>query len=235
MLNILIVDDNYNYLESLFNELNIQLSQKLRIIAICNDGEKALNYIMNNRIDIILLDLNIPKLNGIEILEKMQKNNIKNYVIAMSGDSDFIVELIKKNLKGYKTFVKPFKLENLISILNEIVYAETQNIDYTKIINLLNNFNFNKNSIGYTYIIDCLNYCIEKKITFITHINELYNQISNKYSNISYSNISWDIAKAIQVMNKSTDDKIFDKYFSYSKYPSPKTFLNGILNIYYSK
>lgn len=171
MLNVLIVDDNYNYIESLFNELNLKLSQNLKIIAICNDGEKALYYIMHRKIDIILLDLNIPKINGIEIIEKIQKNNISNYVIAMSGDSEFIMSLIKRNLKVYKTFIKPFHINELVSTLNSIINYNIDNINYSKIIDLLNNFNFNKNNIGYIYILDCLKFCIDNNYKYITHIN----------------------------------------------------------------
>lgn len=64
MLNILLVDDNYEYLEFMFNELSDQINKKLKIVKICSDGEKALDYIMNTKIEVILLNLNIPKVNG---------------------------------------------------------------------------------------------------------------------------------------------------------------------------
>ena len=77
MKDILIVDDNYEYLKNLFNELNDNITNKSRITKICSDGEKALNYIMRKNIDIIILDLNIPKINGIEILQKIKEKKIK--------------------------------------------------------------------------------------------------------------------------------------------------------------
>lgn len=64
MLNILLVDDNYEYLEFMFNELSDQINKKLKIVKIYSDGEKALDYIMNTKIEVILLNLNIPKVNG---------------------------------------------------------------------------------------------------------------------------------------------------------------------------
>ena len=111
MLNLLIVDDNYEYLEDVFNNLSDKISEKIRILKICSDGEKALDYIMNTKIDIILLDLNIPKVNGIEILEKMKENNIDSQVIVISGETDFIVEIISKKLSVSQILVKPFELE----------------------------------------------------------------------------------------------------------------------------
>ena len=64
MLNILLVDDNYEYLKFMFNELSDQINKKLKIVKIYSDGEKALDYIMNTKIEVILLNLNIPKVNG---------------------------------------------------------------------------------------------------------------------------------------------------------------------------
>ena len=64
MLNVLLVDDNYEYLEFMFNELSDQINKKLKIVKICSDGEKELDYIMNTKIEVILLNLNIPKVNG---------------------------------------------------------------------------------------------------------------------------------------------------------------------------
>lgn len=69
MKKILIVDNNAKYLEILFNNLN----KELDIIKICSNGKEALKYILNENIDIILLELNIPKINGIEILKKWKK------------------------------------------------------------------------------------------------------------------------------------------------------------------
>ncbi|MDO4283654.1 MAG: response regulator [Clostridia bacterium] len=235
MLKVLIVDDNYEYLEALFNSLNEQINKELKIVKICNDGEKALNYIMNDTIDIILLDLNLPKVNGIEVLETMKKNNIHSKIIIMSGEADFVVDLIRRKLNVYQTFIKPFKIEDLINTLNNIVLESLEDNNCKKISNILEKFNFNKNSMGYIYIQECLNFCVENNYKFIPQIKVLYKKISEKYDNIPYSNIAWDISKSIQIMNKTTNTLIFNKYFPYSTYPSPKTFLNGILNIYYNK
>ena len=46
MLKVLIVDDEYDYLEILFNKLNDIIVDNIKIVKICNDGEKALQYIM---------------------------------------------------------------------------------------------------------------------------------------------------------------------------------------------
>lgn len=239
MLKILIAEDNYEYLENLFNNINDNITKGIKIVQICNDGEKALNYIMNKEIDVILLDLNIPKVNGIEILEKMKENNIKSKIIIISGETNLIVEIISRKLSVNQILVKPFHLEELINSLNDIISDLFEGEDDiknngNKVLELLNEFNFNKSNIGYTYIIDCLQYCIKRKYTFIPHIKDLYRDVAKQYNKISYTNVSWNISKSIQMMNRLTEKNILNKFFPYNNTPSPKTFLNEILNMYYN-
>lgn len=234
MLKVLLVDDNYDYLESLFNNLGDNLNNKIKIVKICNDGEKALKYITNQELDIVLLDLNIPKINGIEILEKIKENNIKTEVIVITGETKFLIEVINKNLPVRKILLKPFKIDNLIEILDKIIDEQLGNPkeNIEKLISILDNFNINKSTLGFKYILECLKICIEQKYTFIPHMKTLYNQISDK--NTSESVINWNISKTIQSMNKLTDRSILEKFFPYNVSPSPKIFLNKILAIYYN-
>ena len=73
MIKVLIIDDNYEYVQNLFNILNENIDNDIKIEKICGDGKIALDYILNSNIDVILLDLNIPNINGIEILKIMKK------------------------------------------------------------------------------------------------------------------------------------------------------------------
>lgn len=235
MQKILIIDNDYKYLEKLFNDISESLNENLRIVKICNDSEKALEYILNKQIDIIVLELDMPKINGIKILEKILENNINLKVIITSRSKKLIFELINKNLNYYKAFMKPFNMEEFISTLNTLSISSSKDISSDKIIKLLNNFKLNKSTIGYYYILECLNFCIQNNYTFVPQMNDLYKQIELKHNNtISASNIKWAISKTIQLMNKNTDKDILNNFFPYNSYPSPKTFLNEILSAYYN-
>ena len=161
MIKVLIVDDNYEYVRNLFNILNENIDNDIKIEKICGDGKIALDYILNSNIDVILLDLNIPNINGIEILKIMKKNNIDKDVIVITGESDMLINLIENNLTVKKILFKPFKVEDLINILQDIIQDSLNDKKMNKILNLLNIFNFNKATIGYNYIKQCINYCIE--------------------------------------------------------------------------
>ena len=237
MLKVLIVDDEYDYLEILFNKLNDIIVDNIKIVKICNDGEKALQYIMNTSIDLVLLDLNIPKINGLEILEKIKSNNIDIKVIVISGESEFVVKLLSRKLDVEKILIKPFLIEDLVEAINKIIFKLNNDRiekDITfRISEILKLFEFNQTNIGYRYIMDFLIIFIIKNYKYIKCTKDLYKEIAKKYNGISQECIGWNISKCIHVMNKMTEKKILKKYFPYDSSPSPKIFLNEILRMYY--
>ena len=86
MVNVLIVDDNLHYAMSLMNFIN-KKNTNIRVSHISADGNDAINIINNdNNINVILLDLELPKLNGNIVLEKIKnKNRYYKSIIAISG------------------------------------------------------------------------------------------------------------------------------------------------------
>ena len=68
MINVLIVDDNIGYAKKLMDYIN--MSNEIKVLRIALNGKEAID-ILNNRddIDVFLLDLKIPKYNGIEVLD----------------------------------------------------------------------------------------------------------------------------------------------------------------------
>lgn len=236
MLNILLADNDYTYIENIFNKISLKLKENFDIIEICSSGDKVLEYILNTKIDIIILELNLPKVGGIDILKELKKRNINIPTIILSKNSDLVFKVIKENINYYKILPKPFDIENLIEILKKISNNSIKNESKKRIISLLNNFNFNKSSVGYTYLIDILNFCIENEIKYINNLKNIYQKLELKYNkNLSYKKIEWNIEKSIRTMNNYTDPLILNKYFSYTNFPSSKVFINGLLYIYYDK
>ncbi len=235
MLHILIIDDNFEFIETLFNELNSDKSNKFKVVKICTNSKNIIDYILKEFVDVILLDLNMPNINGLQILDAIRENNIKSDVIAISGDENFILKLTQGNYHTYRMFLKPISYDKLIDTLNKM-YDEKSKKTITstsKIIELLDIFNFNKSSLGYTYIIDCLNICIRTKCKYIPNMKTLYNEIAARESIKLSSSIGWNIEKCITSMKNSTNKNILDKYFNFK--PTPKAFLNCILSLYYSE
>ena len=234
MINILIIDDNYKFVETLFNELQEDTIQKYNIVKICTDTTNIIDYILKDIVDVILLNLNMPNIDGFQILDIINKNNIKSKVIVMSGDTNCILRLIKEKYTEtiFKLFIKPFNVEDLKNDLNMIYYEINAIKKGKNIENILNIFNFNKTSIGYEYILQSLNICIKYKYKRIPNMQFLCDKISKENHFGSSNNIKWNIYKAIDNMQKNTEKDIINKYFQFS--PSAKNFLNKILAIYFS-
>ena len=83
MSKILIIEDD-NFLLSLIVEKFTQLGFVAEAAA---DGEEGLNKILNNKYDLILLDMILPKMDGFKVLEEVKKNqSLKNLPIVVTSN-----------------------------------------------------------------------------------------------------------------------------------------------------
>lgn len=111
---ILIVDDELGVRES----LRILLKPYYDIYT-APDGEAALNIVKERKIHLITLDLNMPKLSGIETLREIRKIDGEVPVIIISG---YGTQRDKEEalLYGAKDFIaKPFNASKIITVINE--------------------------------------------------------------------------------------------------------------------
>ena len=67
----------------------------------------------------------------------------------------------------------------------------------------------------------------------ICGIKELYKEVASKIKVDNSDLIEWNISKSIKIMNKYTKTETLEKFFPYNQYPSPKIFLNEVLDRYY--
>ena len=98
-INILIVDDEVDFTELMLHALrNLPYS-----ISAVNSGESALDYIKNNRVDILITDVRMPDISGFQLMEKAHALNPDTHVIAISahGRLDTAVEFMKKGAVDY--------------------------------------------------------------------------------------------------------------------------------------
>ena len=82
--NILIIDDSA-LMRRLMSDI-IQSDTRFRVLETANNGQQGYDYLVKyyNEIDCVLLDINMPIMNGLEFLELMQKHRIKKNVIVVS-------------------------------------------------------------------------------------------------------------------------------------------------------
>ncbi|MBN2417402.1 sigma-54-dependent Fis family transcriptional regulator [bacterium] len=106
---ILIVEDNDDLLFTL-NQVLKKEGYKLYSAA---SGEEAVKLINNELIDLVLLDLRLPKMNGIEVLQKIKERDPDILVLMMTASTDPkpAIEAMKKG--AYDYLMKPFELDEV--------------------------------------------------------------------------------------------------------------------------
>lgn len=109
-MKILIVEDNKKLLDSIVNELKTHFE-----VESISDGEEALFLINQNIYDLVVLDLMLPGLNGIEILKNIRSNNSELLVLILTAKEslDNKVEAFSIGANDYLT--KPFYMEELVA------------------------------------------------------------------------------------------------------------------------
>jgi len=124
-LKIMIVDDNQETIKYLV----VLLENFFDEIVIAHDGEEALRLFKEEEIDIVISDINMPKLNGIELIEKIRALNSLVPIIILSAhnESEHVMKSIELGINGY--ILKPVNMESLVKVLSNSI--EVINLRYT--------------------------------------------------------------------------------------------------------
>ena len=122
---VLVIEDDKDDQE-IFFEVFKELNYKNEIVFF-GDGEKALEYLINTDIEpfLILSDINMPKLNGIELREKVYNNedlrrkSIPYLFFTTSAEQKHVIDAYSKSIQGF--FIKPASFEKLKLTIKKIV------------------------------------------------------------------------------------------------------------------
>ncbi len=121
----LLVDDELDFVSTLAERLQLR-----NIHAdIATDGYEALEYIEVNRPDIVLLDVMMPGLNGLDVLAQIKRKDPAIQVILLTGRGGTQEGIQGMRLGAFDYIVKPVKIEELLQKMNQAVLSggEEQN------------------------------------------------------------------------------------------------------------
>lgn len=93
MLNFLVVEDDAIQCKQLINYMSEEISD-IRLYCMAHSGQETLEIIEQRAVDIILLDLNLPDISGVDIIKKITIKNIEKYkksIILISGDTKMLL------------------------------------------------------------------------------------------------------------------------------------------------
>ncbi|PAD58544.1 hypothetical protein CHH92_18890 [Bacillus sonorensis] len=136
-IKIILVDDQPGILDGL--KTTLESHSQLQIVGIAESGEDALSLCSLNQPDIVLMDVNMPNMNGIEAMEAIKEKNslIKVVILSSFENIDQAVEALQKGANGY--LLKSIQSKELIETLrfihrgDTIIYHEIANQVFEKL------------------------------------------------------------------------------------------------------
>ncbi len=114
---ILIVDDE----EGLREGLSKLLEDEGYAVECAEDGEKALEIVRNTHIDLMLTDMRMPGMSGIELLKQVRKIREEIGVIILTGYGEIESYIEAMNFGAMEYVSKPFKVNELKFIVSKIL------------------------------------------------------------------------------------------------------------------
>ena len=110
---ILVVDDE----QSMREFLDIMLKKKGNKVSLASNGEEVLKYIDKDIFDLVLLDIRMPKMDGITVLRKIKSTSPETVVIMITAyaSADTAIKAMKEGAYDYIT--KPFKVDEIKLII----------------------------------------------------------------------------------------------------------------------
>ena len=139
-LKVLIVEDEID----LANLIKSSIKELFFKVVIAKDGLEAIKKFDSFKPDIIISDIMMPNLNGLEMSKKIKEKNSETPIVILSAHShkEMLLEAIDLGISKY--FIKPFDIEEFIEYLKEL----SKKINKNKSIKLKDNFIFDFNNLS---------------------------------------------------------------------------------------
>ena len=109
-MKILIVEDNKKLLQTIEKELKKHFE-----VECCEDGEEAFYLIKQGIYDLVVLDLMLPSMNGIEVLKNIRKNYIDTPVLILTAKESLDEKMEAFSMGANDYLTKPFYMEELVA------------------------------------------------------------------------------------------------------------------------
>ena len=135
---VLIVEDDP--MVSMINEQYVNRNKAFRVVKKCKDGKSALEYLENNDVDLIVLDVYMPLMDGFETLRQIRKNkkSVDIIMVTAANDRASLEEALHLGVVDY--LVKPFtydrfrialdKYVSQVAALKDLDTLNQKNIDF---------------------------------------------------------------------------------------------------------
>lgn len=240
-ITVLIADDNSEFSATLAGYINAE--EDLELVGMARDGVDAFDMIKNLEPDIVLLDVIMPRLDGLGVLERLEENNIEKMpmciMLSAVGQDKITQKAI--NLGAQYYIVKPFEISVLIKRIKELKFFQPvqSKIPYTSreiktsyieiapnekkneenlealVTNMIHEIGVPAHIKGYQYLREAI-MMVVNDIDIINQITkQLYPEIAQKY-HTTPSRVERAIRHAIEVAWGRGEPAVVENIFGYT-------------------
>lgn len=231
-LSVAVADDNQRILDML--ETVIGMDKELNLVGKAKNGEEMCQIIKNRQPDVVLLDLIMPKMDGLTVMERINQDTSLNkrpyfIVITAVGQEKITEDAFNKGANYY--VMKPFNNEMLLNRIksvrklsrnterkNEDIISENtaggENLE-TRVTNMLHEIGIPAHIKGYHYLRDAIIMAVEDMDVLNAITKVLYPTVAKKYQTTS-SRVERAIRHAIEVAWSRGKLDTLDELFGYT-------------------
>ena len=123
-MRLLVVEDEHSLREDIARKLRLSGYE----VDACADGEAALEALAAERYDLVLLDLNLPKVDGMQVLRTLRRHDLETCVLILSARSEIADKVEGLDAGANDYLAKPFHLAELEARIRSLTLRQfTQN------------------------------------------------------------------------------------------------------------
>ncbi len=122
-IKILVADDHMMFVDGIDSILKDE--KDIEVVGRCYDGPSVIEFLKNDNADLVLLDVNLPEMNGIEVCKQVNKSysDTKILAISMFNEESFVTEILNNGAEGY--ILKNTGREELLTAIRTVNNGKT--------------------------------------------------------------------------------------------------------------
>ncbi|WP_252504928.1 response regulator transcription factor [Sporosarcina sp. Marseille-Q4943] len=139
---ILIIEDDYK----IARIIQLELEYEGYEVSIAHTGREGMALIENKKIDLVILDVMIPELNGMEVLRRIRQANNEIIVIMLTARSSVFDKVNGLDLGANDYMTKPFEIEELLARIRTNLRFKPKSIAVKKTVHKIGSVEINTNT-----------------------------------------------------------------------------------------
>ncbi|HHV72474.1 MAG TPA: sporulation transcription factor Spo0A [Clostridia bacterium] len=224
-IKVLVADDNKDFCELLVENLNEQ--DDIEVVDVAHNGNDVLKIVAEKKPDVIILDIIMPHLDGIGVLERLNAMGLENrpkiIMLTAFGQENITQKIVELGADYY--VLKPFDLNVLTDRIRQMVNSptstvpvvnqnKTRNLD-SEVTNIIHEIGVPAHIKGYQYLREAILMVIDEIELLGAVTKELYPMVAEKFGTTP-SRVERAIRHAIEVAWNRGNVELINSLFGYT-------------------